>query len=56
MYEVFGNEQDGYIGRLHFTFFDQDDAIWTVLRQAHAASLASGANLTRLSIGAGDSG
>jgi len=50
MYEVFGNERDGYIGRLHFTFLDQDHAVRTALRQAHAASLASGMGATSLSI------
>jgi hypothetical protein len=50
MYEVFGNEREGYLGRLHFTFLDQDHAIRTALKQAHAAALASGGGVTSLGI------
>ena len=50
MYEVFGTEREGYVGRLLFTFFDQDGAIRTALKQAHAASLASDMPMTSLGI------
>lgn len=50
MYEVFGTKEEGYLGRLHFTFLDQDRAIRTALKQAHAASLASGVGTTSLVI------
>jgi hypothetical protein len=50
MYEVFGTEEKGYLGRLLFTFFDQDRSLRTALKQAHAASLASGMSTTSLSI------
>ena len=50
MYEVLGNKHKGYLGRLLFTFFDQDRSIRTSLKQAHAASLLSGAGTTSLTI------
>lgn len=50
MYEVFGNKHDGYLGRLLFTFLDQDKSIRTALKSAHAATLASGLVLTNLII------
>ena len=50
MYEVWGADSKGHIGRLHFTFFDQDRAIRLALKQAHAASLASGTSTTSLTI------
>jgi hypothetical protein len=50
MYELWGNEKEGYLGRLLFTFFDQDRSIRTTLKQAHAASLVSGWSTTSLVI------
>jgi hypothetical protein len=50
MYEVFGTDDRGYLGRLHFTFLDQDRSMRTALKQAHAASLASGVGTTSLNI------
>jgi hypothetical protein len=49
-YEVFGTDREGYVGRLLFTFFDQDHSVRLALRQAHAASLSSGLVTTRLLI------
>jgi hypothetical protein len=50
MYELFGTKEKGYIGRLQFTFFDQDRSLRTALKHAHTASLASGVATTSLSI------
>lgn len=50
MYEVLGNKDEGFLGRLQFTFFDHDRSIRTSLKQAHATSLASGAGTTSLTI------
>lgn len=50
MYEVFGNKDEGYLGRLLFTFFDQDRVLRTTLKQAHSASLASGVGTTSLTV------
>jgi len=49
-YQTLGNKEEGYFGRLQFTFFDQDRSIRTTLKQAHAASLVSGQATTSLTI------